>query len=188
MFGKADIESKNKLFQTILKTTVPLDTLINPLSFEMFINPTVSSMSFLSQILGLNSDSMVSKVILGILLYLSQSASGIKFNEFLDGEINSQLEKFDLDKHFRYQVYLFSIIVSSNRQTLEVMDIEVFKCWPWFVQKFQNYTLLIDRIVLSICRLFDPKEKRISEDMKASLQQEGIGDWFMMQKYSVIRV
>ena len=87
------------------------------------------------QILGLDSDSMVSEVMLGILLYLSQYASGIKFDDFLVGEINSKLEKFDLDKHFRYQVYLFSIIVSFNRQTLEVMDPEVFKDYPWLVQK-----------------------------------------------------
>ena len=46
----------------------------------------------------------------------------------------------------------------------------------------------MDRIVLNISRLFNLKEKRISEEMKVSLQEEGIGDWFQMQKYSVIRV
>ena len=65
----------------------------------------VSAISLLSQILSLNSDSMVSEVMLGILLYLSQSTSGIKFDDFLAEEINSQLEKFDLDKNFRYQMY-----------------------------------------------------------------------------------
>ena len=57
------------------------------------------------------------------------------------------------------------------------------------IQGFDRYYILfIDRIVLNICRLFNPKEKRISEDMKASLQQDSIGDWFLMPKYSVIRV
>ena len=79
-------------------------------------------MSLLIQILGLNSNIMVSEVMLGILLYLSQFEAAIKFYDFLAEEINSQLEKFHLDKHFRYQVYLFSIIVSSNRKTLEDMD------------------------------------------------------------------
>ena len=70
------------------------------------------------------------------------------------------------------------------------MDPEVFKDWPQSVQNFQDwyYTLFINRIVLSICRLFDPKEKRISEDMKAALLKDSIGDWFLMPKYSVIRV
>ena len=122
MFGKANLESKNKLLQTILKTLVPVETLFTPLSYELFINPVISCISLLSQILGLDSDIMVSEVMLGILLHLSQYEVGIKFDEFLDGEINSQLDKFDLDKHFRYRVYLFSIIVSSNRWTLEVMD------------------------------------------------------------------
>ena len=70
---------------------------------------------------------MVFEVMLGILLYLSQFEARIKFDDLLAGEINSHLEKFDLDKHFRYQVYLFAIIVISNRQTLEVMDPKVFK-------------------------------------------------------------
>ena len=102
MFGKVYLESNNKLFRTILKTLVPSETLITPLSSELFINPVISSFSLLTQILGLDSNSMVSKVILGILLYLSQYEAGIKFDDFLAGEINSQLEKFDLDKNFRY--------------------------------------------------------------------------------------
>ena len=114
MFEKYNLEYKNKLFQAILKTPVPLETLITPLSSELFINPIISSISLLSQILGLNIDIMVSEVMLGILLHLSQSEAGIKFDEFLAVEINSHLEKFDLDKHFRYLVYLFSIIVISN--------------------------------------------------------------------------
>ena len=122
MFGKSDLESKNKLFQTILNTPVSSDTLITPLYSKLFINPIVSTISLLIQILGLDSDSMVSEVMLGILLHLSQSGAGIKFDEFLAGEINSHLEKFDLDKHFSYKVYLFSIIVSSNQHTLENMD------------------------------------------------------------------
>ena len=102
VFGKSNLESKNKLFQTILKTPVPSKTLFTPLSSEMFIKPVVSTISLLSQIPGLDSDIMVSEVMLGILLYLSQSEERIKFDELLDGEINSQLGKFHLDKHFRY--------------------------------------------------------------------------------------
>ena len=115
MFGKSDLESKNNLFQTSLKTPIPAETLITPLSSELFIKPIVSSIYLLSQILGLDSDIMVFEVVLGILLHLSQSEVGIKFDDFFTKEINSQLEKFHLDKHFRYQVHLFSIIVSSNR-------------------------------------------------------------------------
>ena len=104
----------------------------------MFIKYVVSSISLLSKILGLDSDIMVSEVMLGILLNLSQSEEGIKFDEFLAREINYQLEKFHLDKHFIYQVYLFSIIVSSNRKTLEDMDPKVFKDWPWSLQKIHD--------------------------------------------------
>ena len=102
MFGKADLESKNKLFQTILNTPVPSESLITPLSSKLFIKHVVSTISLLSQILGIDNDIMVFEVMLGILLHLSQSEARIKFDDFLVGEINSQLEKFDLDKHFGY--------------------------------------------------------------------------------------
>ena len=133
MFWKADLESKNKLFQTILNTPAPSDTLITPFSSKLFINPIVSTISLLIQILGLDSNIMVYEVMLGIHLYLSQYEAGIKFDEFLAREINYHLGNFDLDNHFRYQVYLFSIIVNSNQQTLEDMNPEVFKDWPRFV-------------------------------------------------------
>ena len=84
VFRKADLESKNKLFQTILNYPNPLETLITPLSSKLFINPAISAIS-----LGHDSDSMVSKVMLGILFYLSQYEAGIKFDDFLAGEINS---------------------------------------------------------------------------------------------------
>ena len=114
MFGNVDLESNNKLFQTILKTPVPIETIITPLSYELFIKPVIVAIYLLSEIVGLDSDIMVSEVMLCILLYLSQSEARINFNEFLAREINSHLEKFHLGKHFRYQVYLFSIILCSN--------------------------------------------------------------------------
>ena len=42
-------------------------------------------------------------------------------------------------------------------------------------------------IFLNISSLFNPKEKRISESMKATLQHESIGYWFLKEKYSMIR-
>ena len=98
VFKKTDPESKYKLFQIILNTPVPSETLITPLSSKFFINPVSSAFSHLIQILGLDSNIMVSEVMIGVLLYLSQYASGIKFDDFLAEEIHSQLEKFDLDK------------------------------------------------------------------------------------------
>lgn len=129
-------------------------------------------MSLLSQILGLDDYSKVTEVMLGVFLYLSRCEVGIKFDEFLAGEINSQLVNFHLVKHLRYQVYLFTLIVFSNRKSLESMDSKIFKEWPQPLQKIKewSYILFIDRFVLSISRLFHSQVKRISEDMKDSLQ------------------
>ena len=83
MFRKADLKSKNQLFHTILNTPVPSETHITPLSSKLFINLVVLAISLLIQILGPDSDNMVSEVMLGILLYSSQSKEGIKFNDVL---------------------------------------------------------------------------------------------------------
>ena len=90
-----------------MNTPVPSETLVTPLSSELFINSVVSTISLLIQILGLDSDIMVFEVMLAILLHLIQYERGIKFDEFLDEEMNSQIENFYLDKHFNTRCIYF---------------------------------------------------------------------------------
>ena len=130
VFRKEDLESNDKFFQAILKTSASSKTLTTPIPSKLFINPIRSVVSLSIQILYLDNDSMVTEVMLGTFLYLSQFEAVIKFEKFLARGINSQLGKFHLDKHFKYQVYVFSIIVSSNRKSLEGMEPYVFKEWP----------------------------------------------------------
>lgn len=128
---------------------------------------------------------------LGLFIYLSRFGTKcINFDEFLAEEINSQLANFCQVCHFRYQVYLYAFIISSNKQFLEEMESKLFKQWPSTFQMSQNLscTQFIDRVILSISRLFDPKVSRISEDMKSLLQQESVGDWFLRKDNSLIRV
>jgi len=112
-----------------MKIPVSIETLTIPIPSELFIDPICSSVSLLRQILGLEDDGQVTDVMLGVFLYLSQSKTSLKFVEFLAGEINSQLVNFDLVGHYRYQAYLFSMIIYSNRRALEGLDLEVFSDW-----------------------------------------------------------
>jgi len=107
---------------------------------------------------------------LDFLIYLSQSGTkAINFDEFLAEEICSQLANFHKVAHFRFQVYLYSVIVSANRQALMEMDSELFKQRPSVFLPTQDwsYFQFIDKVVLSIFRVFDPKISRISEELKS---------------------
>ena len=70
------------------------------------------------------------------------------------------------------------------------MDSEAFQQWPPSLQftKDWSYTQFVDIIVFCIARLFNPKVKRISEEMKQALQKEPVGDWFLRKEYSMMRI
>jgi len=104
VFRQTDLEVKNQLHQIVMKVSVSIETLTIPIPSQLFIDHIHSSISLLSHILGLNDDGRVTEVMLGILLYLV--------------------------RHFKYQAYMFSLIICSNRRALEGMDSEVFSDWP----------------------------------------------------------
>ena len=70
------------------------------------------------------------------------------------------------------------------------MDSEAFQQWPPSLQftKDWSYTQFVDIIVFCIARLFNPKVKRISEEMKQALQKEPFGDRFLRKEYSMMRI
>ena len=120
IFRQSGPEIKDQLFQSILKTFVSSETLTPSFQSQLCVDAICSSVALLSQILGSNDDSKVTKVMLGVFVYLSQSgAKCLNFDEFLAGKINSLLVNFHLVRHFRYQVYLYALMISSNKQVLE---------------------------------------------------------------------
>ena len=95
-----------------------------PYDLSSFIEPIQAILSLLSQILGLDSDQSITKVMIGTLYLVSQSKeqNGFKYEEFLVERITSQLEKnHNSSKIFRYQTLLMLIVINSNLQTLQQM-------------------------------------------------------------------
>ena len=112
------------------------------------------------------------------------------FDEFLAEEISSQLANFHKVSHFKFQVYLCSMIISANKQVLMEMDSELFRQWPSVLLPAQDwsFTHFINKVVLSIFKLFDPKISRISEELKSFIHPDLIGSWFLSKDHSLIRV
>ena len=70
------------------------------------------------------------------------------------------------------------------------MDSKLFRQWPSFLLPGQDwyFTHFIDKVVLSIFRLFDPTISRISEELKSFIHPDLIGSWFLSKDHSLIRV
>ena len=83
----------------------------------------------MSQILALDNDQLVTKVMVGTLYLVSQSKEQhyFKYDEFLVERITSQRENFHNSGNiFRYQTLLILIVINSNLQTLQQMQLEFF--------------------------------------------------------------
>jgi hypothetical protein len=88
-----------------------------PYNISSFIEQIQAILSLLSQIIGLNSNQFVTKVMIGTLYLVSQSKeqNSFRYEEFLVERITSQLENFHSSgKIFRYQTLLMLIVVNNN--------------------------------------------------------------------------
>ena len=86
------------------KPDVSIKGLAFPFENSIFQDPLQSSFSLMSQVLGLDDNSLVSEVMIGCLLEESQSKSPkcLNFDEFLAEKIHSQLENFHLENTFKF--------------------------------------------------------------------------------------
>jgi hypothetical protein len=76
--------------------------------------------SLLSQVLGLDDEKHVVKVMLGFLLTFFKSESGlsvrVSFDQFIDDNIHKQLVNFLSLRYFRYYTYLLKIFLEKNKR------------------------------------------------------------------------
>ena len=83
----------------------------------LFSEPLQASFSILSQILGLEDDSKVTEIMVGVICLVSQSSKEINlsFDQYLAEKIAYQLGHFQSDgKVFNYQTLLMLMIITEN--------------------------------------------------------------------------
>ncbi len=138
-----------------------------PFSSELFTLVIRSAVTLLSKVLGLDNDSQVTAIMVGLFLFLySSGTTPVHFNEFFSKEICSQLAKFHKVFNFRYQVYLYTLIIHTNRESFIKIDPYLFRNWPPTIPCIHTwpYSQFIDRFILSIFRVFSPYVRRTSDD------------------------
>ena len=92
-----------------------------PYDLSSFIDPIQAIFSLLSQVLGSDSDQLVTKVMVGTLILVSQFTKPrvFRYEQFLVERITCQLENFkNSGKVFQYQTLLILIVINNNLQTL----------------------------------------------------------------------
>ena len=97
-----------------------LGGLFRPYNVNIFKEEVQLVMSLVSQVLGLDDDTHINKVILGFLLSIgltdheSHSSHCFNLDEYLAEVIHTQLVEFPKVRFFRYQSYLLNMIFCSN--------------------------------------------------------------------------
>ena len=99
-----------------------------PYDSSLFSEPLQVAFSILSQILGLEDDTKVTEIMVGIIFLVSQSSKEINlsFNQYLDEKIDYQLGHFQSDgKVFNYQTLLMLMIITENLHELRQMELAI---------------------------------------------------------------
>ena len=96
-----------------------------PYDRSLFSEPLQAAFSILSQILGLEDDSKVTEIMVGVICLVSQSSKEVNlhFDQYLADKIAYQLGHFQSDgKVFRYQTLLMLMIITENLSELRQME------------------------------------------------------------------
>jgi hypothetical protein len=106
VYKECPSEVRDLFLQTIVKPKLFSESLSLPMIVSIMVIEVQWVCSLLSQILGLDNDKHVVKVMLGFLLTFFQSESGlsvcISFDQFIADNIDKQLVNFRSLKHFIY--------------------------------------------------------------------------------------
>ena len=149
----------------------------------------------MSLVLSLDDDRLVSEVMIGCLLEVSQSKipKCLNFDELMAEKIHSRLENFHLDKVFKFQSLSFLMVILENQSSLQEKIPDKFtKNLNCSMEggglSFFQFTNQVVEVVYQL--FYNSNMPRVSEDMMNKLQMinDPIGDWFLYKYFSVIRV
>ena len=146
-----------------------------PYDRSLFSKPLQAAFSILSQILGLEDDSQVTEIMVGVIFLVSQSSKvvNLHFDQYLADRIAYQLGHFQSNgKVLKYQTLLMLMIITENMSKLKQMEPIHFSEETYLSQK--NATLSFftfsSTVVPAIYKLiFGFAKPRIGEELKAIL-------------------
>ena len=127
-YKKCETEIHCQFLSSILKEGEYLDGLSLPYLVHIFKNEVQLVVSLVCQILGLDDDCRMGEVILGFLLRISSLGSEsqpipvFSLDEYVAEAIHLQLCDFPKVRFFRFQTYLFNMMLCSNVTELQFLN------------------------------------------------------------------
>ena len=128
MYKSCKTEVRCQFLSNILKEGQSLEGIFLPYNVNIFKKEVQMVMSLVSQILGLDDDIHISKVILGFLLRIisiepeSHLIHCFNLDEYLAEFIHVQLVEFPKVRFFKYQSCLLNMLLCSNVSELQFMS------------------------------------------------------------------
>ena len=124
LFRNENVEEKQPFFSKCFTYDVSLANQPFPLDVNLFNEETKLVISMLIQLLGIDAYKFLPGVLMSMLLKISMSQSEsyspqppcLKFDEFLDENIHSQLVNFHNAKDFRFHPYLIRMFYFSMKK------------------------------------------------------------------------
>ena len=167
-----------------------------PYDRSLFSEPMQGVFSVLSQILGLEDDSKVTEIMVGIICLVSQASEevNLQFDQYLADKIAYQLGHFQSGgKVFSYQTLLMLMIITENLTELRQLEPVHFSDDTDLSQRHASLSFFTfsGTVIPALYRLiFGVPMPRIGEELKAFLQnpRAPVGDWFHFGDYSLLRI
>ena len=182
MYKSYKTEIRGEFLSSILNEGQSLEGLFLPYNVNILKKDVQLVMSLVSQILGLDDDIHISKVVLGFLLSISSIdleshlIHCFNLDEYLAKVIHVQLIEFPKVKFFRYQTYLLNMQLCSNVSKLKFLSTIFSPDLPKQINMFE----FVNTIMTNIYKLlFEDILPRVLEEMRLmpqSSSEDKIGD------------
>ena len=155
-YKKCETETRCQFLSNILNEGQYLEGLFLPYPVHIFKSEVQLVISLVCQILGMDDDCHVSEVILGFLLRISslssesQSIPVFSLDEYLAEAIHLQLSEFPKVHFFRFQTYLFNMLLCSNVTELQFFNTICSSDLPKQINMFE-YVIRLCRKCIKCC-------------------------------------
>lgn len=206
LYNKLTFPQGAQIFESFLPKNVELPRTSPPYPASIFPEMSKKVISMVTRLLGYYTDQWVDEIVLGFLSTFAvckQPSLLFNYSQFLANEIHEQLVNYKVEGVFKYQSFLVYLMLYYQEDKfkfpLQKTDSEGN---PWSVihwtslvrnnSEEYSYTDFIDKLLyISLCLLRSDVIPRIYPDIRKFLhlsEQAKVGDWYLYQNYTEIRV
>ena len=187
--------------QSLQRPDYVFSTLTFPIKSDTCQTTVQNILSMYTQVFGQIHDQTLSEAFVGFLMFLAER---VKFDypKLIADTMHEQLSNFSTLSAFTYQAYLICMILERYSVTFQsMMDAEdptpyqitfVVHISPFIRNVAENFSCFVNTFAAKIYTLlFETACPRVTLELEECLHpptEDWIGDWFLFEDYTIIRV